>query len=100
MRRGSLDQFEGLRPSLRHHHIVSPTNTSVTLRYAKYHDANRKVFGQIRPLLTEHIIFDPTDAGVSAFHVWMDRPAEMLYAAISGPLLPCLLSRTRSPSGG
>ena len=70
--------------------VVTPTTTGGTLRYAKYHDANLKGLGQICPLLTEHIIFDSTDAGVSDLHVWMDPPAEMLHTALGGPLLPPL----------
>ena len=32
----------------------------------------------------------PRAGGVSDLHVWMDPPAEMLYTAIGGPLLPPL----------
>ena len=76
---------------IRNHHIVSPKTKSATL-YTKYHDAYLEGRGECRPLLTEHIIFDPHDSGVCPVsrggHIYMDRIAGMLYRAIGGPLLP------------
>ncbi len=62
LRRDSLDHFEGLWACLCHHHVVAIPNTSEGVHHTKDHNANLKFWGQIAPLLTEHVIFDPTDA--------------------------------------
>ncbi len=88
MRRGSLDQFEGVWAGLRDHYVVTPASASSAVWHAIKNDADLKVLGQIGPLLAKHIFFDPTDADASALYVWEDRPAEMLHIATGGSPLP------------